>query len=85
MKEKNKEVEEMFHASVGWFDRINLIEFSCIMLKLLVRQPVQMRAKLMYEDLKKEETVQSSKDTFINVSLPLGMMFRMSLFLFCFL
>jgi hypothetical protein len=42
-----------------------------------------------YEDLKKEETVQSTllkyfESIFVSVSLLLGMIFRMSLFLFCF-
>jgi hypothetical protein len=45
----------------------------------------------MYEDLKKEKAVQSTllnisegnKDIFVSVSLPLGMIFRISLFLFC--
>jgi hypothetical protein len=60
------------------------------MLKLHVRQPVQMRMQHIYEDLKKEKTVQcmllnfskDNKDVFFSVSLHLGIIFSSSVFIF---
>jgi hypothetical protein len=52
---KEEIIAEAFIASV---DLINLrIKFICIMLQLLVRWPVQIMQHI-YEDLKKEKTIQ---------------------------
>jgi hypothetical protein len=51
---KNNVVKETFNTSIGWLIDFKFV-FSCVMLKLLVWQPVQMRTQHMYGDIKKKD------------------------------
>jgi hypothetical protein len=88
-----KEFEDIFQA-------IEVVKQKIVDADLNLHQSMQIRRDMdkalcvyqhMYEDIKKEKTVQSTlrkysednKDVFVSERLTLGMIFRISLFLFC--